>query len=1484
LSFKLRNTPMEHRGRTRALLAAATTLAAIAAVAWSMPMRAGAVAVPPAPTGLTAIALDGSVELAWQPVSGATGYVVYRGSSPTSVTTAITPVGGVVGTSFTDSSAVDGTTYYYDVTALGTSGESVPSNQTGATPQARSCSSGNAIVVENCFPGTTNWKLVSPAQPPTGIEGFATATSVNAGGSVDLKVNTASGAPYHIEIYRTGYYGGSEARLVSVIPGLSGVAQPYCQKDYTTGLTDCSNWSTTATITTTPDWPTGVYLLRLVRDDNGTDYHILLVVRNDASASSIFYAVPVTTYQAYNNWGGKSLYAYNSTGSNTVADTPQAVEVSFDRPFNQPLNGDRNWYTKSDIQNVSWLEQQGYDVSYGTSIDLQANGAQLTSHKVYISPSHDEYWSAEMRGAVTSALNSGISLLYLGSNADYWKIRFEASPYTGVANRIEVCYKSIATGVPDPSGIPTTTWRDPVVNQPENGLIGQMYIGDNDPVFFPLVVTAAEAQTRVWRYTTLTSLAPGTQASIGQNLVGWEWDARVANGAEPPGVITVASSPVNGELLQDAGSTYANGSATTDATYYRASSGAWVFSTGTNQWSRGLGYNMDGVGEPNPIIKQATVNVLADMGVLPTTPSAGLVFDQTGAPKVTQTSPANGATGVAVNAPVTATFNQQLDPSSVTAKTFTLTDSSGNTVAATVSYNQSTLTATLTPSSSLLSGASYTATLGTGIVTWTGTPLSSPVSFGFKTSSVVTVGATTPANGATNVSTATSVTATFSAAVDPSTLTSTTFSLTDASGNAVPATISYSSSTLTATLTPNAALQAGVTYTANVTTGVKGTDGTPLSAPATWSFTTTPPPANCPCRLFPSSLTPSVLHASTQDGRTGTGPFSYELGVKIQVTSPVQLTAIRFYKDSQETGTHVGTVWSSSGSVLARVTFANETASGWQQQALPTLLVLQPGNTYVVSVGVNSYFVDTPSGLANQFVTGPLQSVADGKNGVFASSAGSFPTQTYKSTNYFVDAVVYDKTGPATVTQTSPSNGATGVSWTPTLTAQFDRPVDPTSVTASTFTLQDANGNLVPATVTYNGSTFVASLTPSSPLQAGMTYTANLSSGIVTWDGSSLSPTSFSFKTAGFGVSQTSPASGATGVSASATVSATFTGPIDPSTLTSQTFTLTDASGNAVPATISYSSSTLTATLTPSSPLRLGTVFTATLTSGIKSTGGTSLTPNSFSFTTKPLVVSQTTPAGGTSNVGSMVAPTATFSAAVDPSTLTSQTFTLTDSSGNAVPATISYSSSTLTATLTPSSPLNPATTYTAALTSGVKGADGSTLSSPPSWSFTTASCPCSLFSSSASPAGSSTTQDGRSGSGPWTYELGVKIQVGSAVRLTAIRFYKDSRETGTHVGTVWSSSGTVLAQTTFANETASGWQQQALSAPLTLQPGQTYVVSVGFNAYFDYTTSGLQSQVTNGPLQSVADGKNGVFASSAGTFPTQSYKSTNYFVDLVVS
>ena len=226
---------------------------------------------PAAPVGLTAIALDGKVGLSWKAVDRGVGYAVYRGTSAGSISQKVSSA-GLTGTSFTDTSAANGQAYHYAVRATNSAGESASGAQTAtSTPRARSCATGNAVVVENCFPGTTDWKTMGGAGTfNNGVEGYATASSVNAGGSVEMRTATDFGAAYRIEIYRTGWYGGNQGRLVSVIPALEGVRPPACLSEpSTTGLFDCGHWGRSATLTTGSDWPSGTYLLKLVRRTRG---------------------------------------------------------------------------------------------------------------------------------------------------------------------------------------------------------------------------------------------------------------------------------------------------------------------------------------------------------------------------------------------------------------------------------------------------------------------------------------------------------------------------------------------------------------------------------------------------------------------------------------------------------------------------------------------------------------------------------------------------------------------------------------------------------------------------------------------------------------------------------------------------------------------------------------------------------------------------------------------------------------------------------------------------------------------------------------------------------------------------------------------------------------------------------------------------------------------------------------------------------------
>jgi len=736
-----------------------------------------------------------------------------------------------------------------------------------------------------------------------------------------------------------------------------------------------------------------------------------------------------------------------------------------------------------------------------------------------------------------------------------------------------------------------------------------------------------------------------------------------------------------------------------------------------------------------------------------------------------------------------------------------------------------------------------------------------------------------PGQGATGIGRDTGVTATFDRALAPASVSSSTFVLRDAGGSQLPATVSYAGGG-TISLQPATPLAGNTTYTVNVTTGLTAADGTPLASPLTWTFTT----AGCPCSLMTPTLSPALTNLDVRDGRSGGGPFSYELGTKIAVTANVRLLSLAFYKDANETGTHIGRLWTASGQQLAQVTFQNETASGWQRQDLSSPVALVPGQTYVVSVGLNSRFVMTVAGLAAQRTDGPLQSVVDGSNGVYGASAGTFPTSSYQTSNYFVDAVVDYPTPAPAVSARSPIAGATGVDRNSVVTADFDRDLDPSTVNASNVTLTGPGGP-VPASVSYSSALRRITLTPSATLAASTAYTATLTTGIQSSDHTPLtSNVTWSFTTQGPPpqVIAKAPSAGAIGVDPGTSVTADFDRDLDASTVNASNVTLAGP-GGPVPASVAYDSATKRITLQPNAALAASTAYTATLTTGIKASDGAATASNvTWSFTTQgpPPQVTAKTPAAGATGVDVGSGVTADFDRDLDPSTVTDSTAVL-SGPGGAVPASVGYDSSSRRVTIQPTAPLSTSTTYTARLTTGLKASDGVPMASEVSWTFTTESCPCSLFPSDPTPPLTGLpVQDARPGAGPFGYEVGVKFTVSSPASLRAVRFYKSAGETGSHTATLWDSSGNSLATVAFSGETASGWQRAALSSPVALTPGSVYVVSVGLNSRYSIGYGELANAITNGPLSSVADGQNGVFALDAGSFPTGSYKNANYYVD----
>lgn len=487
----------------------------------------------------------------------------------------------------------------------------------------------NAIVAENCLPGTDAWQKMNTAD----IQVYASQDSINVGEKLSFYVDS-SAATFNLTIYRMGYYGGLGARLVHAVPNLEGTKQSACLRIDDTGLRTCSNWLVSYSFDIPMNWLSGVYTAQ-VEDSTGQAVNqTVFTVRQDNRKSDMLYQMSVTTFQAYNNYAGKSTYSTNSGTCDTVAVAPRAVKVSLNRPYAASL-WDPNYFYHTEFPMVRWLEQQGYDVAYSTNMDTHRSGKAgahnaLLDHKVFLSVGHDEYWSQQMWDAVVAARDAGVHIGFFSANTSYWRVRFEPDPITNEPDSVMVSYKTTESGHPDPSGEPTGTWRDPEeAGVPENSLIGQMYIGYNIDLFFPLRLSSEFTSDRLFRHTGLSKMPPDTYLDVGTQIIGWEWDTTVDNGMSPQNLQVLSRTPVIGSLLQDAGNQSNSNLQPTFAemTRYITPNGAIVFSGGSIQWVHGLGVQAPDTIPPDPYVTQIAYNIFSDMGVQPATPVTDLILD-----------------------------------------------------------------------------------------------------------------------------------------------------------------------------------------------------------------------------------------------------------------------------------------------------------------------------------------------------------------------------------------------------------------------------------------------------------------------------------------------------------------------------------------------------------------------------------------------------------------------------------------------------------------------------------------------------------------------------------------------------------------------------------------------------------------------------------------------------------------------------------------
>jgi hypothetical protein len=434
------------------------------------------------------------------------------------------------------------------------------------------------IAAENERPGTTGWRLRRTGAEHE-IEGYTDHVSALPGESFRLFVSTISQG-YRVKAFRMGWYGGARARLVwTSARQLGSVQAPASTEGKTQTVT--APWRPSLTVATT-GWPEGDYLLRLDAD-SGAQRYVPITLRSATAAGKIVLLNGTTTWQAYNLWGGRSLYM----GPSGFDSRSRAV--SFDRPYDKTGAVKFMSYEQPAI---ALAERLGLPLAYTTDNDLHREPNLLRGARALAVLGHDEYWSSAMRRRATQARDHGINIAFLGANELNRHVRFGATKLG--QDRLVICYKDTddPIGAKDRAEI-TVDWRLGDPPRPESDLTGVYY--ECNPVEAAYVIY----EPKNW-------LFAGTGVRRGERfsgMVGPEYDR----------VNPIVPTPRPIEVLAHSPLTCNNSGSYADSAYYTVRGGAGVFAVGTMRWvcaMRGAKCGHGVSAKAGPFTEQVTGTVL----------------------------------------------------------------------------------------------------------------------------------------------------------------------------------------------------------------------------------------------------------------------------------------------------------------------------------------------------------------------------------------------------------------------------------------------------------------------------------------------------------------------------------------------------------------------------------------------------------------------------------------------------------------------------------------------------------------------------------------------------------------------------------------------------------------------------------------------------------------------------------------------------------
>lgn len=1286
----------------------------------------------------------------------------------------------------------------------------------------------NKIALENLKQGTPRsvWALKTDIGDAS-IQGFATEISTNIGGTVDFKIATDS-THYRLEIYRMGYYGGDGARLVDVVDRqlTNAQVQPHPIVDMSLGLIDAGNWSVSASWSIPSDAVSGVYFAKLVREDGTAGENIIpFVVRDDSSTSNIVFQTSDTTWQAYNPWGGANLYGGTVplNPNDMIAYMPPNCAcglMAIGRAYAVSYN--RPIITAT---NTGFLVSGPQDFVFGEEFPaiqwLEQNGYDVT----YIS-------GVDSSRSGGTLLNHSV-FLSVGHD-EYWSAEQRANVTAARDAGVNLafwggndCYWKVQWNDSiDGNGTPyrtmtcyKETWANADINPADGSTATWRDVRFADPGQKPEnSLIGTMFQVDSWRSDTITIPYDMTQLRFWRNTA-------VADTA--PGSY---AELVNGLLGYEWNSDVDNGFRPAGLINMSLSTIA------VNTYLLDYG-NTVGAG-----VATHSLTMYRDQV------SGALVFSAGSVMWSWGLNAQHDMEGVPIDRNVQqAMVNMFAD----------------------MGVQPTTLDASL-----ILAVQSTDKTPPVAVVTspTTGTAL--------VEGQRITVTGTAQDFGGGRV-----------AGIEVSVDGGVTWRKADGTTNWTYTWIAQASGTYQIVVrATDDSLNIGVASAASQIT---------VHLPTTSSLWTY---ANSPTAVTIYERTP------------------VELGVTFSSSVAGTISAIRFYKGPLNSGVHTGSLWTTSGTLLATGTFTDETAGGWQTLTFSTPITIQAGQSFIASYHTNGYYAADNGYFSATYQNGSL--TVQGGAAVFAyGDGGLFPNQTSTS-NYWVDVVF------ASSTSNNPPvahDDSIKVGWNV-----------PHLITAARLLANDTDpdqdvlkivsvGNASHGTVSFNANTNIVTFTPDANYVGAATFTYTVSDGR---GGTSSANVSVNVVQGVVGATLFSPASAPTsapqndpegvelGVRFTVASDGTITGlqyyksAQDTGThvgslwtaggvlIASATFTNETASGwqyltFAAPINVTAGTTYVASYHSNGYYLADGNYFTSAVVSGpltasagangVFAYGPTTTFPSGTYHSTNywidvsfdSLLSANHNPVAGDDS--GFTTPAGTPLIITSASLLANDTdvdghmLVITSVSG-ASHGTVTLNTNTGDITFTPDAGYFGAASFTYTISDGHGGSASAGVSLQVTQVQT--NTPVSLFAPTDKP-GTLATDDWSS------VQLGVKFIVSVGGVITGISYYKSARDTGTHVGSLWTSTGTLIASATFTNETSSGWQTVTFGTPITVTAGTTYVASFNSNGYYAADGNYFVSSQTNGPLTTPANA--GVYAYGTGTvFPNQTFNASNYWVDVV--